>query len=75
MNTSTALRINGTLHPHVTKLSPEIIVIQEIAAVPSNIPIVTPVCGILPKNPFLSFGAYSTASSKAPPHSPPIPSP
>src|SRR5699024_4411308 len=36
---------------------------------------VMPICGTLPKNPRCSFGAYSVASSSAPPHSPPMPSP
>lgn len=43
--------------------------------VANNIPMVIPICGTLPNNPRRLAGAYSKASSNAPPHSPPMATP
>ncbi len=74
-NTNTALSTKGTRQPHDKNTSSGSMLITVSASVAKSMPMVTPICGTLPKKPRRSLGAYSTASSIAPPHSPPMPKP
>src|SRR5256886_12960951 len=76
MSTSAALARKGIRQPYAKKLSLERYFDRQRKIPPEKRkPIGAPSCGNMPYHARLPGGAFSTASSTAPPHSPPSPSP
>ncbi len=75
-NTNTALAKNGTRQPQLNNCaSVKLLLITRNTPVEHKNPSGAPSCGKLPYQACLPGGAFSVASSTAPPHSPPNPTP
>jgi hypothetical protein len=67
---------NGTRHPQLNSCaSDRLPLISRNAPIEKNKPAGAPNCGNMPYQACLPLGAFSVASSTAPPHSPPKPRP
>ena len=74
--TSTVLARNGARHPQLNNCaSDRLLLINRNAPMEKTRPKGAPNCGNIPYQPCLPGGAFSVASSTAPPHSPPKPIP